>query len=224
MPPGVVYEILNEPTDKLTPEVWNPILRRAYAAIREIDPERTIILEGSFWASAQNLRDTLWVPEGDRHVIGSFHMYAPMYFTHQAFGWMPSQYATRGVTFPGPPPHPIRPAASAQAFAESREFFARYNVEPAATNPGGPAAIIEVLEIARAFKERTGLPVYLGEFGAGVNADTASRAAWARVARTEAERRGFGWGYWDFCHNFAAYSRTLFGGTWIPEMKNALLD
>jgi len=224
MPAAVVYEILNEPTDKLTPDVWNPILKRVYQAIRAIDPDRTIILEGAFWASAQNLRDTMWVPDGDRHVIGSFHMYAPMYFTHQAFGWMPSHFATRGVVFPGPPPRPIRPAGPALAFGESRDFFARYNTEPAATNPGGPAALIEVLDIALAFKQRTGLPVYLGEFGAGVNADTASRAAWTRVARTEAEKRGFGWGYWDFCHNFAAYNIGLFTGTWIPEIKAALLE
>jgi endoglucanase len=224
LPPAVVYEILNEPTDNLTAEVWNPILQGAVRAIREIDPERILIIEGAHWGSAKDLRDTLWVPEGDRHIIGSFHMYAPMYFTHQGFGWMPSHFATRGVTFPGPPPRPVRAVPAAQAFAESRDFFDRYNVEPAATNPGGPAAVIEVMEIARAFKERTNLPVYLGEFGAGINADVASRAAWTKVARTEAEKRGFGWGYWDFCHNFAAYSRTLFGGAWIPEIKAALLD
>src|SRR5262245_25590957 len=110
-------------------------------------------------------------------------MYAPMYFTHQGFGWMPSHYGTLGVTFPGPPARPVKPVGAAARFPESRDFFARYNVEPVATNPGGPAAVIEVLETARAFKERTGLPVYLGEFGAGINADPASRAAWTRLAR-----------------------------------------
>ena len=225
MPPAVVYEILNEPTDKLTAEVWNPILQQVFRAIREIDPERTVIIEGAHWASAKDLRDTLWVPEGDKHVVASFHMYAPMYFTHQGFSvWMPPHFGTVGVTFPGPPAKPVRPTAAALSFPESREFFARYNVEPVATNPGGPAAIIEQMEIAKAFKDRTGLPVYLGEFGAGVNGDTTSRAAWVRVARTEAEKRGFGWGYWDFCHNFAAYGRTLFGGAWIPEIKAALVE
>lgn len=224
MPPAVVFEILNEPTDNLTAAVWNPILQRTVAAIREVDPERTLILEGAHWASAADLRDTLWIPEGDRHIVGSFHMYAPMYFTHQGFGWMPPHFSTRGVTFPGPPARPVKPTSDAMAFGESREFFARYNAEPAATNPGGPAAILEVMEMARVFKERTGLPVYLGEFGAGINADPASRAAWTRLARTEAEKRGFGWGYWDFCHNFAAYSLGLFSGTWIPEIRAALLD
>ena len=66
MPRAVVYEILNEPTDKLTAEVWNPILARAVAAIREIDPDRLIIVEGAHWASAKDLRDTLQVPAAIR--------------------------------------------------------------------------------------------------------------------------------------------------------------
>lgn len=224
LPPAVVYEILNEPTNKLTPEVWNPILARAIAAIREIDPARTLIVEGGHWASAKDLRDTLEVPAGDPHLVASFHMYAPMYFTHQGFGWMPSHYGTRGVVFPGPPPEPVSPSPSASAFPESRDFFERYNAEPAETNPGGPAAIIEQMDMAKAFADRTGLRVYLGEFGAGVNADPASRARWVRAARTEAEKRGFGWGYWDFCRNFAAYASLGFTGRWIPEIKAALLE
>jgi endoglucanase len=224
MPRAVVYEVLNEPTDKLTAEVWNPILARAVAAIRAIDPDRLIIVEGAHWASAKDLRDTLAVPPGDPNLIASFHMYAPMYFTHQGFSWMEPRYQTRGVTFPGPPPSPIVPVADADAFPESHDFFERYNSEPAETNPGGPAAIIDQLEMAKTFADRTGLRVYLGEFGAGINGDVASRARWIRTARTEAEKRGFGWGYWDFCSNFAAYAQLGFTGRWIPEIKAALVE
>jgi len=224
MPRAVVYEILNEPTNKLTAEIWNPILARAVAAVREIDPDRLIIVEGAHWASAKDLRDTLAVPAGDPNLIASFHMYAPMYFTHQGFSWMEPQYQTRGVTFPGPPPAPVTPVAGADAFPESHDWFERYNREPADTNPGGPAAIIEQMEMAKAFADRTGLRIYLGEFGAGVNGDVASRARWARTARTEAEKRGFGRGYWDFCRNFAAYAQLGFTGRWIPEMRAALVE
>ena len=224
MPRGVVYEVLNEPTDKLTAEIWNPILARTIATIRAIDPDRTIIVEGAHWASAKDLRDTLAVPEGDPHLVASFHMYAPMYFTHQGFGWMPPHFGTRGVVFPGPPAQPVQPTSASLAFPESRAFFEGYNREPAATNPGGPAAIVEQMEMAAAFAKRTGLRIYLGEFGAGINADGASRARWAHTARVEAEKRGFGWGYWDFESNFAAFSSLGLTAKWIPEMKAALLD
>jgi endoglucanase len=223
MPPAVVYEILNEPTDQLTAAVWNPILARVVAEIRTVDPGRTIIVEGAHWASARDLKETLEVPAGDPNIVASFHMYAPMYFTHQGFPWMPRQYGTTGVVFPGPPSAPVAPCAAAASVAESREFFARYNAEPAATNPGGPAAIVEQMDLAKAFADRTGMRVYLGEFGAGVNADLASRARWTRVARSEAERRGFGWGYWDYARNFAAYGKGVRNG-WIGEMRGALVE
>jgi endoglucanase len=224
MPRSVVYEVLNEPTDKLTADVWNPILARVVAAIRQIDPDRLIIVEGAHWASAKDLRDTLQVPAADPNIIASFHMYAPMYFTHQGMSWMEPRYQTRGVVFPGPPPVPVVPVAAAQANVEAREFFRRYNAEPAATNPGGSAAIIDQMDMAKAFADRTGLRVYMGEFGAGINGDVASRGRWVRAARDEAEKRGFGWGYWDFCRNFAAYAELGFIGKWIPEIKAALVE
>jgi endoglucanase len=224
MPRAVVYEVLNEPQKKLTAEIWNPILARAVAAIRQIDPDRLIIVEGAHWASAQDLRDTLEVPQGDPNLIASFHLYAPMYFTHQGFGWMEPRYQTRGVIFPGPPARPIVPVAAADLDPESHAWFERYNSEAAITNPGGPAAIIEQMDMAKAFADRTGLRVYLGEFGAGVNADLDSRGRWTRTARQEAEKRGFGWGYWDFCRNFAAYADLGITGRWIPQIKSALLE
>lgn len=224
LPPAVIYEILNEPTGALTAPIWNSILARVIAEIRVIDDTRTLIVEGANWASARDLRDTLEIPPGDPNIVASFHMYAPMYFTHQGFPWMPRHYCTTGVRFPGPPPTPVAPCSDAKEHPESRAFFERYNVDPEATNPGGASAIVEVLEMAKSFADRTGLRVYLGEFGAGINADLESRARWTRVARTEAERRSFGWGYWDYSRNFAAYAVLPFGGRWIPEIRSALLD
>jgi endoglucanase len=128
------------------------------------------------------------------------------------------------VIFPAPPAQPIVPVAAALRDPESTRFFQRYNTEPAITNPGGPAAIIEQMDIAKAFADRTGMRVYMGEFGAGINADIASRGRWTRIARQEAEKRGFGWGYWDFSRNFAAYVELGVTGRWIPEIKAALLE
>jgi hypothetical protein len=42
--------------------------------------------------------------------------------------------------------------------------------------------------------------------------------------RTEAEKRGFGWAYWDYCRNLAAYTPCGPSGQWIADMKAALLD
>jgi endoglucanase len=224
LPRALVYEILNEPTGKLTAEIWNPLLARTIAAVRAIDATRILIIEGANWASAKNLRDTLEFPKRDPNIVASFHMYAPHYFTHQGAHWMPPRFGTRGVVFPGPPAVHAEPIAAAAESGDGVAFFQRYNSEPAETNPSGPASVIEELEMAKTFADRTGLKVYLGEFGVIAHADLASRERWTRLVRTEAEKRGFGWAYWDYCQAFAAFTPCGSEGRWVPELKSALFD
>ncbi|MBX3620570.1 MAG: glycoside hydrolase family 5 protein [Rhizobacter sp.] len=49
---------------------------------------------------------------------------------------------------------------------------------------------------------RTRRPVYLGEFGAYSRADDATRLAWTRAVREQAERHGFSWAYWELAAGF----------------------
>ena len=221
-PAAVAFELLNEPNDALTADRWNEILPEALAVVRATNPTRLVVVEGVFWASAKNLRDTLVVPEGDPNLEGSFHMYQPILFTHQGADWMGREYQTRGVVFPGPPASPIQPVAAANDVDWVRHWFERYNRQPAATNPSGVGTIVEQLDMARAWAERHHLPVYMGEFGADDVGDPASRAAWTRTTRVEAERRGFGWAYWDDGGSFRALDRTTH--EWQPYLKAALLE
>lgn len=219
-PDAVAFELLNEPNGKLTADKWNDILAETLHVVRASNPARTIVVEGVFWASAHNLRFTLNVPADDPDLVGSFHMYQPILFTHQGASFMPVDYQTQGVLFPGPPPQPIAPAANAVDWV--RHWFKRYNELPADKNPSGAATINEELDLAQGFAERTHLPVYLGEFGAIDKADPKSREAWTRTTRAEAERRGFGWAYWDDGGSFKAYDRA--SRTWVPYLKAALLN
>ncbi|MDP9033756.1 MAG: glycoside hydrolase family 5 protein [Myxococcota bacterium] len=221
-PESVVFELCNEPTGKMTADKWNVILAEALRVVRTSNPTRTIVVEGVEWASAGNLRDTLVVPAGDPNLVGSFHMYQPILFTHQGADWMPPEFGTRGVVFPGPPARPLAPAPGANAVAWVRNWFARYNEEPRERNPSGSTTIADQLELAQGFAARTHLPIYMGEFGAIDHADAKSRETWTRMTRQEAERRGFGWAYWDDGGAFMAYDRR--SGGWIPFLKSALLD
>jgi endoglucanase len=220
-PEGLCFELLNEPHDHLSADRWNDLLARALAVVRAAHPSRTVIVEGVDWASAKNLRDTLRVPD-DPAIVATFHMYQPILFTHQGASWMPPEFQTTGVRFPGPPPAPIVPIAAARAPGRewARDWFARYDREPPATNPSGPSTIAEQLDMAAAFARARHVPVYMGEFGAIDRADMASRVAWTRAVRVEAERRGFGWAYWDDGAGFAVYDRSR--GAWVPELLAAL--
>ncbi len=82
----VVFEILNEPSQKLTPTLWNEWLREALAIIREKNPTRTVIVGPAFWNSVDHLGQ-LELPEADRNLIVTVHYYKPMEFTHQGASW-----------------------------------------------------------------------------------------------------------------------------------------
>jgi endoglucanase len=50
--------------------------------------------------------------------------------------------------------------------------------------------------------EREKRPVLLGEFGAYSRADQATRIAWTRAVREQAEARGYAWAYWELASSF----------------------
>jgi endoglucanase len=82
------------------------------------------------------------------------------------------------------------------------------------------ATIRRGLDAAQAFRESSGIPVYLGEWGSSLSADLDSRAAYARFMREEAEARGISWAVWSLV-DYGIYRPSE--QAFIPEMKAALL-
>jgi len=219
-PPSIAFELLNEPTKNLEPELLNQLTIRAIAAIRKTNPTRTIIADSYFWSAAKYL-DALELPD-DPNVVASFHMYQPMFFTHQGAPWMEPWYQTRGVVFPGPPPEPIRPARGVVEQAWAAQWFEDYNTKPVDQNPSGMTTIDQEFAMVDAYMAKTGHPAYLGEFAVIANADDKSRANWLRVVRIEAEARGIGWAYWDDGGNMMALD--VRNGDWIESIRKALVE
>ena len=220
-PPTVAFEILNEPNGALEPKLVNEITAEAIRIIRETNPTRIVMADCYFWANADHL-DSLELPPDDPNVVAQFHMYQPILFTHQSAPWMEPWYQTPGVIFPGPPETPIEPVKAAQSQGWVMQFFQAYNTEPTATNPGGPKTVFEHFDHAARYVKKTGKRVYLGEFGAIQFAEAQSRENYVWLVRTEAERRGIGWAYWDDGGAFKAMNTQQ--GTWNEGLRRALLD
>jgi endoglucanase len=85
-PDNVVFEILNEPSRKLTAPMWNQYFREALAIIRQTNPTRTVIIGPASYNSIGGLAE-LSLPQDDRHIILTVHYYSPMDFTHQGASW-----------------------------------------------------------------------------------------------------------------------------------------
>jgi endoglucanase len=98
-PPQVLFEILNEPNKKLTPQLWNEYLREALVLIRAQNPTRTVVVGPGFWNGIDHLAE-LELPEGDRDLIVTVHYYKPMEFTHQGAAWA-NQRDKTGIAWNG---------------------------------------------------------------------------------------------------------------------------
>ncbi len=98
----VIFEVLNEPNQKLTVDMWNLFLAEAVAIIRETNPERTLIIGPGNWNGIESL-NTLKLPENDRNIIVTVHFYHPMRFTHQGASWATEFSNLKGITWTGTP-------------------------------------------------------------------------------------------------------------------------
>ncbi|HTA17251.1 MAG TPA: glycoside hydrolase family 5 protein [bacterium] len=100
-PRTLLLEVLNEPHDKLTPELWNALMPQALAVIRRENPDRVVVLEAADWG---NTPDLAWLrlPTGDRNLILSFHDFAPFRFPPQGAPWVgPQTRAWVGTAWTG---------------------------------------------------------------------------------------------------------------------------
>ena len=99
-PDDVVFELLNEPFGKLTPEMWNGYLKEALAVVRATNPTRAVVVGPGQWNGIGAL-PSLVLPEDDRNLIVTVHYYTPMEFTHQGAPWAPEFVDKLGVTWTG---------------------------------------------------------------------------------------------------------------------------
>lgn len=118
-PDNVLFEILNEPSRKLSPETWNQYFREALAIIRKTNPTRAVIIGPANYNSIGSLNE-LNLPEDDRNIILTVHYYSPMDFTHQGAAWADRKDKT-GVEWKGTDEEKAaveRDFAKAQAWAK----------------------------------------------------------------------------------------------------------
>lgn len=81
-PNKLVFEILNEPTEKMNGDTWNKYLASALKEIRKHNPKRWVIVDTDYQAGIKGLQN-LKLPK-DPYLAVSFHYYDPSTFTLQA--------------------------------------------------------------------------------------------------------------------------------------------
>ena len=190
-PPQLWFELYNEPHGDQTPARWNDLASRALRLLRTGHPARIVVIGPTNWNNPSALA-TLALPP-DPRLVATFHHYDPMRFTHQGADWAGDEFRRQGVLC---------------CDATQRPH------------------ILAPLSVAAEWSKAHNTPVWLGEFGAyggppGKPNDMASRAAWTRLVRVEADRLGIPWTYWEFASGFGAYDWA--GKRWYKLLREALL-
>jgi len=81
------------------------------------------------------------------------------------------------------------------------------------------AELARAVDIATSFREATGKPVFLGEFGVNSPVDNDERVKWAGAIKTAMEAEGIPWCLWAYGNTFALYSDEK---GWDQDMLAAL--
>jgi len=127
----------------------------------------------------------------DPNLLVTFHYYEPFHFTHQGATWAGEEVKTL---------HGITWGSDADKAAVKSDFD-------------------QVSAWAAANKR----PILLGEYGAYDKSGTPLdlRVAYIGGVRTEAERHGFGWAYWQFEGDFVVWD--MQNQRWIEPIRKVLV-
>lgn len=205
---AVAYEVLNEPV-AADDEEWNGVAAVALAAIREREPERTVVLGGNRFSNYAHI-GALRVPE-DPNVVITFHYYEPALLTHYRAWWMPeiARYDGR-IRYPGSPvpDDELRrlPADLRAVLAPGNEPYDRSRIEADVSLP---------LEVAA---ER-GHRLYCGELGVLATVPDETRLRWYRDVLAVLDEREIAWANWDLRGGFG-----IFAGTEPTVVHRALAE
>lgn len=193
----VAYELLNEPVSPDT-EVWNEILNRVHAAIRERESDRTLVIGSNMWQKTRTVPE-LRLPENDPHILVSFHYYEPGMVTHYQSNWTALREYDGPVQYPGIPfpesdlPKDPSPALK-KLLDESNRHYDRDVIR---------AEVLVAVEFARS----KGLRPYCGEWGCYRSTSDAIRHRWIADVLSVFAEFGIGWTIWDYKGGFYLVDR-----------------
>ena len=196
---AVAYEIMNEPVAD-DHEDWNKLVAAAHAAIRQLEPQRVLVIGSNRWQIPPTL-PFLKVPAGDPNIILSTHTYSPFLFTHYTADWTPLKVYKGKVRYPGP-------VISEKEFAKLKKRDTQgqmWDLIASARDNWGPERIAQELAPAIQRARELGLQLYCGEFGCLPTVPRKDRLAYYRDIVTVMEENGMAWANWEYKGDFGVY-------------------
>lgn len=199
-PPGLYFELANEPHKPITPAIWNRYVKQALECIRSTggnNSERTLVVATNIlipWDEVNGIH-YLELPsiKEDPNIMVTFHHYKPTAFTFQGQDFMEAYHSQDWI-------------GNMWDNTERQKALVRKDFDVIST-----------------WAEKHARQIILGEFGVSKKADIVSQINWTRFIREEAGSRGMIWLYWqilDNDHVGGLYDPSI--GSWQQELLHAL--
>jgi endoglucanase len=192
----VAYELMNEAVAD-DPDDWNRLVAETITALRQVEPERKIVIGSNRWQSVNTFPD-LVIPEGDPHIILSFHFYEPFLLTHHQGSWTHIRDYKGPVNYPGLSVNQADldglPEGVVTAVGNHNRVYTKESMEEMIMTP------------IRYARERN-LPLFCGEWGCLPTVDQAMRLQWYADVREILEKHEIAWANWDYKGGFGIVNR-----------------
>ena len=183
----VAYELMNEAVAD-DPELWNNLVANTVKSLRNIEPDRIIVIGSNKWQSAQTF-DVLKVPD-DKNIILSFHFYEPFLLTHYHASWTHLRNYTGPVHYPGELLSQSEfDTLSADQQAIAKDFIGKtWDMEK----------LEEMMQLPIQKAKELGLQLYCGEYGVISGAPEEDRIRWYNDMISVFNKNGIASANWNY--------------------------
>lgn len=193
---SVAYELMNEPVAD-EHEQWNKLIFKAHDALREREPQRTLVIGSNKWQGTWTFK-YLRIPEGDKNIILSFHYYEPQALTHYGAPWTPIGKYNGKLTYPGR----LISQADYDASSDSlkpilTQYASDWNLERIAQD------FRDAIEVAKKY----GVQLYCGEWGVYEPVDRELAYNWTRDMLSVFDKYNIAWASWCYDNDFGFWDQ-----------------
>lgn len=192
----VAYELMNEAVAD-DPDDWNRLVAETMVAIRELEPERKIVIGSNRWQSVNTFPD-LVIPGNDPHIILSFHFYEPFLLTHHKASWTHIRDYDGPVNYPG---LSVDPANLEGLSEDLKRTIGNHN------HVYTKESMEEMIGIPLQYAKERNLPLYCGEWGSLPTVPQEMRLQWYADVREILEKHEIAWANWDYKGGFGVVDR-----------------
>ena len=194
---SVAYEFMNEPVAEKH-EQWNQLVAKVHAALRKVEPQRTLVIGSNLWQGYQTIK-YLRIPENDKNIVISFHYYNPMILTHYGAWWTPLGKYKGKVNYPGI-------LISKEDFEAAPDSI-KPELEPYLTQEWNIDKIRADFKDAIEAAKKYNLQLFCGEWGVYEPVDRDLAYAWTKDMLTVFDEFNIAWTTWCYDADFGFWDQ-----------------